>query len=139
MIATPPPIVAVSALVRHEGRILLVRRGREPNLGLWAFPGGRLAGGETLEAAVARELREETGLTIAGLAFIDVVEILPRGDTPGWGHFVVIVFGGKSDTGAAVAGDDAAEVRWAGPDDCAALPLTSETRAMIDKHGFSGP
>ncbi|MGO9910920.1 MAG: NUDIX domain-containing protein, partial [Acidimicrobiales bacterium] len=58
------PVLAVGAVVRSGTRILMVRRGREPSAGRWSIPGGRVEPGETPEAAVARELWEETGLAV---------------------------------------------------------------------------
>jgi 8-oxo-dGTP diphosphatase len=53
------PVVGIAAVARTEdGRILLVRRG---DLGTWALPGGTLEWGETLSAALPREIEEETG------------------------------------------------------------------------------
>ena len=66
----PSPITylpAVSVAIFHDGAFLLVKRGREPSKGLYAFPGGRVDAGESDEEAVRRELAEETGLTVATL------------------------------------------------------------------------
>lgn len=60
----PPTFVTVDAMVVHSGHVLLVRRKTEPGKGLWAFPGGFVGSDETIDAAVIRELREETGLRI---------------------------------------------------------------------------
>jgi mutator protein MutT len=58
------PFVGVGAVVVRDGEVLLVRRGREPMAGQWSLPGGAVETGETLEACVARELLEETGLEV---------------------------------------------------------------------------
>jgi 8-oxo-dGTP diphosphatase len=130
------PVIGVSALVRRDGCILLVRRARPPNLGLWALPGGRLQSGERLAEGVAREVREETGLVVTGLEQIATVEILPNSGSGDGRHFVLLVFSATPLPGAPVAGDDAAEARWASAEEVRALPLTEETRAVIEKHGF---
>jgi 8-oxo-dGTP diphosphatase len=58
-------LVAASALVDVDGRVLLARRppGR-PLAGLWEFPGGKVEVGETPEAALIRELKEELGIEV---------------------------------------------------------------------------
>ena len=60
---TPLLLVAAAALIDRDGRVLLAQRpeGR-PMAGLWEFPGGKVEPGETPEAALIRELREELGL-----------------------------------------------------------------------------
>ena len=59
----PIVLVAAVALVDIDGRVLIARRPEgKPQAGLWEFPGGKLQGGETPEAALIRELREELGI-----------------------------------------------------------------------------
>lgn len=64
--AKPLLLVAACALVDADGRILLTRRPEgKPMAGLWEFPGGKLLPGETPEAALIRELKEELGINVA--------------------------------------------------------------------------
>jgi 8-oxo-dGTP diphosphatase len=68
------PLVGVGGVVIDGDRALLVRRAREPALGEWTIPGGLLEVGETLTAAVKREILEETGLTVRVLDLIEALE-----------------------------------------------------------------
>jgi 8-oxo-dGTP diphosphatase len=68
------PLVGVGGVVIDQDRALLVRRAREPALGEWTIPGGLLEVGETLTAAVEREILEETGLTVRVLELIEALE-----------------------------------------------------------------
>ena len=100
----PPSLAAVSiALIRGEC-VLLVRRGRAPAKGLFAFPGGRVEGDETLEEAVRRELREETGLEAGRIGLVVTLDIAPEGSGPG---FLLHVFRGVHVGGEPQPGDDA--------------------------------
>lgn len=109
MRAEPLPAVSV-ALVRGD-RVLLVRRGRAPKLGFYAFPGGRVEAGEDWEAAARRELAEETGLSAGSLAVLREyhVEQEPNGAPV---DFILRVYAGKWAGGEPVASDDAAEAGW---------------------------
>ena len=63
MTADPVTIVVAAAIVERDGRFLMARRLKGTHLeGLWEFPGGKADPGETLEACLARELREELGV-----------------------------------------------------------------------------
>ena len=61
------PAVGVGAVLIHQGKVLLIKRGKEPLRGRWVVPGGTVEAGETLEQALVREVREETGLTVRPL------------------------------------------------------------------------
>ena len=84
------PLVGVSALIHRRNEVLLTLRNRAPNRGLWALPGGLVQVGETLRAALAREVKEELGLPIIVESFLDVAdEILFDGRGRVEFHFVV--------------------------------------------------
>src|SRR5260370_15991518 len=68
------PLVGVGGVVIDQDRALLVRRAREPALGEWTIPGGLLEVGETLTAAVERDILEETGLTVRVVELIEALE-----------------------------------------------------------------
>ena len=75
------PIVGVGAVIIDDGRVVLIKRRYEPLAGQWSLPGGTLEVGETLEAGVAREMLEETGLEVEVGPVIDVFDriLLRRG------------------------------------------------------------
>ncbi|TDD87021.1 NUDIX domain-containing protein [Actinomadura darangshiensis] len=111
----------VGGIVRDgEGRLLLVRRGRPPGEGLWSIPGGRVEPGEDDPAAVARELKEETGLDVVVGALAGTVERPGPGDAVYEIHDYAATVAG----GTLRAGDDASDVRWASADDLRELPIT---------------
>lgn len=123
------PLIAVSAAVRNPdtGEFLLVRRGRAPAKGLWAFPGGRLHFGETLAEAVARELHEETGLSAQNIRFHTLFELMgDGGDGEPRHHFVLAVHRAEA-TGEPAAADDADEAGWFSVEAMEKLPITKST------------
>ncbi len=104
-------IPAVSVAVRRGPAVLLVKRGREPSRGYYAFPGGRVEAGESAEQAARRELLEETGLNVGELS--PVREYLVGGTKEGRAmRYRLMVFSGQHQEGEAVAGDDADEAGW---------------------------
>jgi ADP-ribose pyrophosphatase YjhB (NUDIX family) len=104
-----------------QGRLLLVRRGHDPDRGRWSLPGGRCEPGETAAAAAVREVREETGLEVAsGL-------LIGRIDRPGPGGAVYLIedFACTVTGGSLRPGDDADEVRYVALADLPDLALSA--------------
>ena len=130
------PRVAVGALVLHEGKILLVERGKPPAQGVWALPGGRVKWGETLVEAIKREVKEETGIEI------DVGEIIYTFDSITQSalgeidyHYVIIDFLAHpiEPVGLPQASDDAADAAWVTPAQIDTLPMSQTTLELIHK------
>lgn len=119
--SSPVILAAVSVALVREGRVLLVRRGREPGRGIWAFPGGRVEPGESREAAARRELAEETALSAGALVPHREIAIQPAG--PGAPGFDLTVFSGSEATGVLTAGDDAEAAGWFAPGEMEAIPV----------------
>ncbi len=116
------------------GRVLLIKRGAQPAQGLWSIPGGKVIRGESLAAAVERELKEETGLEVrAG----DLVAVYERRPDPNAGdddpHYVVLDYLCRSVGGRLAVGDDAADAGWFQMDELTGLNLTLGAAAVIAK------
>lgn len=111
----------MSVAILHEGRFLLVRRGRAPAKGLYAFPGGRVEAGETREQAVIREALEETGAQLANVAH--VVDLAIPAENDDRIEFVLSVHSASYAGGTVVAGDDADAAVWVTVDEMEQLPL----------------
>lgn len=116
----PDYVPGVSVAILDRSRFLLVKRGREPSKGLYAFPGGRVHEGETDEEAVRRELIEETGLTVESVVPLQQFLLPPSASGPA---FRLLVFRGFRTSGEMRAGDDAAEVGWFGLEEMERLPI----------------
>jgi ADP-ribose pyrophosphatase YjhB (NUDIX family) len=126
------PVVGVGAVVWRGERVLLIRRGRPPRLGQWSLPGGGQQLGETLLEAVAREIREETGLIVDEIRFLTTVDLIEReADGRIRYHYTLVDFTAEAPHGEAVAGDDAAAVAWFAVDELDELGLWSETLRII--------
>ncbi len=128
------PIVGVSTCVIHDGRFLLIQRGKEPNLGLWSLPGGHVEAAETLRQAAARELREETTVSAEIGDVVDVLDFLrPEASGETRRHYVVVVFHGRYLSGDPRAGDDAADAAWVTMSEAEALPRTDTLLDILQK------
>lgn len=125
----PPPVPAVSVAAIRDGKVLLVKRGRNPGRGLFAFPGGRVEPGESFEDAARRELFEETRLAAGELTLLRIFDI-PASPAESAPAFELRVFGASSVDGEAVAGDDADEVVFFDADQLEGLPMADGVREI---------
>jgi 8-oxo-dGTP diphosphatase len=128
------PIPGVGALIIEGESILLVRRGKEPLKGWWSLPGGVVEAGETLEFAVRREVREETGLEIDVLSLVEIFERITLDETGrAEYHYILIDYLCRPAGGTLLAATDAAEVRWVREEELPGMQITEGTPAVIAK------
>lgn len=112
------PRVTVDGIVAHEGRVVAIRRRNEPFRGMPALPGGFIEVGETAQAAVVREVREETGLETRVVRLVGVFSD-PNRDPRG--HVIAIVYELARTGGTLAAGSDAADIFLIDPEDVPAM------------------
>jgi ADP-ribose pyrophosphatase YjhB (NUDIX family) len=126
------PRVGVGAVVLHEGRVLLVRRGGAPALGKWSLPGGLVELGETTREAIEREIVEECGCRIRVVDVAGVIDRITR-DAEGRVryHYVLVDYLAVADSADIVAGSDAAEARWVAVEEIARLDTTEGLLDMV--------
>jgi ADP-ribose pyrophosphatase YjhB (NUDIX family) len=130
------PLVGVGALIYEGDRILMAQRGKPPLQGQWSLPGGLVETGESLEDAVRREVREETGMVVRPTGVLEIFERIMR-DAAGAAeyHYVLIDYVCAVSGGELRAGDDACKVEWVRRRDLKKLAITEGTLAVIEK-GF---
>jgi 8-oxo-dGTP diphosphatase len=128
------PIVGVGAVIVDGDRVLLVKRAHEPLKGEWSLPGGAVEVGESLEAALVREVREETCLDVTVGPVVEVLDRIGRdaNDRVEY-HFVIVDYLCRVAGGTATCGSDADEVQWARRDDLAQYLLTPAASRVIVK------
>src|SRR5215218_6616462 len=126
------PVLGAAAVVIHDGRVVLIRRGKAPSAGEWSIPGGAVELGESVEEALRREVREETGLEIVVGRFLEVFERVERdADGAVRFHFVVLDYAATAIGGTLRAGDDAADAAWVAPADLERYGVADSIRRVI--------
>ena len=136
---TPPgqsPRAAVSAVIARDGKILLVKRGCEPNMGLWSLPGGGIELGETAREAVAREVREETALIVEPGKVAGVFDVISEDGGRVRFHYVVITFFAEIVSGELDPGSDAADAQWIDLARVKELPTTDHLAEHLSSLGL---
>ena len=123
------PQLAVSAAIFRDDRVLLVRRARSPGKGLYSLPGGRVEFGETLHAALHREIDEETSLAIDIVELAGWREVIPG--TGGGGHYLILSFAARGRAGEPVLNDELDDFRWLKPDALGDLEMTGGLAELV--------
>jgi 8-oxo-dGTP diphosphatase len=131
------PKVGVGAITIKDGKVLLVKRGIEPSNGLWAIPGGTLKLGETLQECAAREILEETGITIKIGDCVYVFDFIEHDNKRKIKfHFVIVDFAADYVSGKPQGADDAMEALWLSSAELRDLPVAKNTMTALSALGF---
>jgi 8-oxo-dGTP diphosphatase len=128
------PILGASAVVFHNGMVLLIKRGKSPGKGLWSLPGGKVEFGETLREAAAREVLEETGIAVQVENLVGNYEII-LADT----HFVIACFVARTENLQIRAASDAEDAKFFAIEEVAELKLAANVlQAIADARLLAG-
>ncbi len=126
------PMVGVGAVIFRDKKVALVRRGGPPSEGKWSIPGGLLELGESLEDALRREVREETGIEVEVIERCAVLERILRDS---WGrveyHYVLIDFVCSYLSGELEAASDTRAAAWVSVEDLDDYSMTGGTVDVI--------
>ena len=125
------PVVTVGALIeRSDGKVLLVRTHKwRDQLGV---PGGKIEYGESQEAALIREIREETGLIARDVRFLLVQEAVDSAEFYKPAHLILLNYTCRvDDTSKLLLNDEAEGFLWVAPSEALRLDLSSFTRTLV--------
>jgi 8-oxo-dGTP diphosphatase len=128
----PPqrPQLAVSAAIFRDDRVLLVRRARSPGKGFYSLPGGRVEFGESLHAALHREVDEETAIRIEIVGLAGWREVLPGAS--GGGHYLIMSFAARWVAREPVLNDEHDDFKWLAPEALGDLKVTGGLQEVIE-------
>lgn len=135
------PVIGVGGVIVDRGRTVLIRRGTEPLRGEWSIPGGTIEIGETLEDAVRRELREETGLAVRVLELIELFDRIYMENAASSAqdkkkpryHYVIADYLCELIGGEPRAGSDVTDLAFAREDELAKFRLTEKATSVLKK------
>ena len=127
------PLVGVGVILVKDRQILLVKRGHEPNKGMWSIPGGLIKLGETAEEAAIREVREETGLEVSIGAVAGIFNVIIKdSDSKIKYHYVIIDYFGEVVGGMLRPGTDVTDARWFWLDEIGDVETSPTVRKALE-------
>lgn len=128
------PILGVGAIIFHDDKALLVKRGKEPGYGKWTLPGGAIELGETLKEGLLREIKEETGLEVEIGGIVEVLDWISRDeDHRVKYHYVLVDFWCKSSSMELNLSSEILEAKWIEPSEASSYDLPRLTLEIIEK------
>lgn len=127
----PRPILAVGGLLVRDGSMLLIKRGKEPGLGMWSIPGGAIKTGETLADGLIREMMEEVNLEVKVGPLVEIIErIFPDEGGKILYHYVIMDYLCICPEGDPKPGSDAADTAFAKPEEWPNYGLAATSRIL---------
>jgi len=131
------PIVGVAAVIIHDGKLVLVKRGIEPGKGKWSIPGGAVELGERVRDTAIREAKEECGLDIelVGDTPMDAMDSMIMGEKARLQyHYILLQFLARPKGGTLRPASDVTDVRWVPVEEVEKYDLANSFRAFFKKH-----
>jgi len=129
------PVVGVGAVILDGDKILLEQRKNEPSKGKWSVPGGLVELGESMEEAVIREVKEETGLEVYEPRLVDVVNYVSFGERGAvMYHYVIVDYLVTVGSGKPKAASDAAALKWVPFNELEEYDLTASFRQFFERN-----
>lgn len=127
------PLVGVGAVIIKDGKILLVKRGNEPNKGKWSIPGGLVNTGESLEDALKREIMEEVGfeIDVEDVACVSEEVFRENGDVKY--HYIIIDFFANIVGGELRVGSDAVDAKWVKLNEIDSLDVVDFVKKLVNR------
>ncbi|MCQ5340710.1 MAG: NUDIX hydrolase [Candidatus Methanomethylicia archaeon] len=128
------PLIGAGILAIENGKVLLIKRGNEPNKGLWSIPGGLVKLGESPEEAAIREFKEETGLNAIIEKLLGIFNIVIK-DNEGKikYHYIVVDYLGKVIGGELKPGSDVLDAKWFDINELKNIQTSSTVIKAIEK------
>lgn len=129
------PVVGVGAVILDGDKILLEKRKNDPSKGKWSVPGGLVELGESVEEAVVREVKEETGLEVYEPRLVDVVNYVSLGEKGAViYHYVIVDYLVTVKSGKAKAASDADALKWVPFNEVEEYDLTESFRLFFRRN-----